>query len=75
MSDKYIPTIGLEIHSELKTESKMFCDCKNDPFEKEPNVNVCPICMGHPGCLPTPNKLAMEHIMRVGFALDGEVAS
>ncbi len=71
---KYIPTIGLEVHAELKTHSKMFCDCKNDPFEKEPNVNICPICMGHPGSLPTPNKLAIEQVMRVGFALKGKVA-
>ncbi|MEK7143362.1 MAG: hypothetical protein AAB756_00870, partial [Patescibacteria group bacterium] len=42
---KYIPTIGLEIHAELKTRSKMFCGCKNDPEEKSPNVNICPICM------------------------------
>ncbi|KKW09115.1 MAG: Aspartyl/glutamyl-tRNA(Asn/Gln) amidotransferase subunit B, partial [Parcubacteria group bacterium GW2011_GWA1_49_26] len=50
----YIPTIGLEIHAELKTKSKMFCSCKNDPLEKLPNVNICPICMGHPGTLPVP---------------------
>ena len=74
MAGTYIPTIGLEIHAELKTSSKMFCDCKNDPFEKTPNINVCPICMGHPGSLPTANKLAIEQVMRVGFALHGEVA-
>jgi aspartyl-tRNA(Asn)/glutamyl-tRNA(Gln) amidotransferase subunit B len=71
---KYIPTIGLEIHAELKTERKMFCDSLNNPYEKEPNVNVCPVCMGHPGTLPVPNKEAIEHVMRVGFALGGGVA-
>jgi len=71
---KYIPTIGLEIHAELKTERKMFCDSLNNPYEKEPNVNVCPVCMGHPGTLPVPNKEAIEHVMRVGFALGGDVA-
>ncbi|MYE38285.1 MAG: Asp-tRNA(Asn)/Glu-tRNA(Gln) amidotransferase subunit GatB [Candidatus Spechtbacteria bacterium SB0662_bin_43] len=72
--ETYVPTMGLEIHAELKTKSKMFCDCTNDPLEKEPNVNVCPVCMGHPGTLPTPNKAAIEYVMRVGFALHGAVA-
>src|SRR3989338_2107752 len=54
----YIPTIGLEIHAELKTRSKMFCPCTNDPEEKHPNVNVCPICLAHPGALPVPNREA-----------------
>ncbi|MEX0916685.1 MAG: Asp-tRNA(Asn)/Glu-tRNA(Gln) amidotransferase subunit GatB [Candidatus Spechtbacterales bacterium] len=71
---KYVPTIGLEIHAELKTERKMFCDSLNNPYEKEPNVNVCPVCMGHPGTLPVPNKEAIEQVMRVGFALGAEVA-
>ncbi len=71
---KYIPTIGLEIHAELKTESKMFCACKNDPIEKQPNVNICPICMGHPGTLPVPNKLAIDQVIKVGLALNCEIA-
>ena len=70
----YHPTIGLEVHAELKTRSKMFCDCVNDPIERVPNVNVCPVCLGHPGCLPVPNKRAIEFVMLVGFALHGEVA-
>ena len=45
---KYKSIIGLEIHAELKTKTKMFCDSLNDPDEKHPNVNVCPVCMGHP---------------------------
>ncbi|TSC63853.1 MAG: aspartyl-tRNA(Asn)/glutamyl-tRNA (Gln) amidotransferase subunit B [Parcubacteria group bacterium Gr01-1014_91] len=47
----YKPVIGLEIHAELKTQTKMFCDSLNDPDEKHPNINVCPICVGHPGTL------------------------
>ncbi len=70
----YTPTIGLEIHAELKTRTKMFCDSKNDPDETRPNVNVCPICMAHPGTLPVINKEAVRHVLRVGVALGGEVA-
>jgi aspartyl-tRNA(Asn)/glutamyl-tRNA(Gln) amidotransferase subunit B len=67
----YKPTIGLEIHAELKTRTKMFCDSLNDPDEKHPNTNVCPVCLGHPGTLPTINKLAVQHVIKVGLALDG----
>ena len=49
----------------------MFCDSLNDPDEKHPNVNVCPVCMGHPGALPVPNRKAIEHVIKVGFALGG----
>jgi len=68
----YKPTIGLEIHAELKTKTKMFCDCPNDSDEKHPNTNVCPICLGHPGTLPTINKKAVEFIIKIGFAVNGE---
>lgn len=68
MSD-YVPTIGLEIHVELNTKTKMFCDCANDPLEKTPNMNVCPICMGHPGTLPVINRGAVEKLLAVGLAL------
>ena len=71
---KYTPTIGLEIHAELKTNTKMFCDSKNDPNERRPNVHVCPICMAHPGTLPVINKKAVEHVCRVGVAVGGEIA-
>jgi aspartyl-tRNA(Asn)/glutamyl-tRNA(Gln) amidotransferase subunit B len=71
---KYIPTIGLEIHAELKTQTKMFCDCANDPLEMHPNINVCPICLGHPGTLPVANKNAVEQVIRVGFALHCAIA-
>ena len=71
---KYIPTIGLEIHAELKTATKMFCDCRNNPDEKEPNKNVCPICMGHPGTLPVINHEAVKQVIRVGLSVDGKIA-
>ncbi len=74
MSENYYPTIGLEIHAELKTASKMFCGCKNDPEEKSPNVNICPVCMAHPGAIPVPNKKAIELVMRIGLAIGGEIA-
>ncbi|PIT92023.1 MAG: Asp-tRNA(Asn)/Glu-tRNA(Gln) amidotransferase subunit GatB [Candidatus Harrisonbacteria bacterium CG10_big_fil_rev_8_21_14_0_10_42_17] len=69
----YKPTIGLETHAELKTETKMFCDSKNDPDEVVPNTNVCPICLGHPGTLPTINKKAVEAVLKVGMALGGDI--
>ncbi len=72
--EKYTVTIGLEIHAELKTQTKMFCNSKNDTAEKRPNVNICPVCMGYPGTLPTLNKEAIRHVLRVGLALDGEMA-
>lgn len=66
--------IGLEIHAELDTRTKMFCSCRNDPDEKHPNVNICPVCMGHPGTLPVPNRQAIELTQRVGAALNCELA-
>ncbi len=70
----YKPTIGLEIHAELKTMTKMFCDSRNDPDEMRPNVNVCPVCMAHPGTLPVINKEAIMHVLRVGAAIGGKLA-
>ena len=66
---EYYPVIGLEIHAELNTQSKMFCGCKNDPDETLPNVNICPICMAHPGTLPVANKQAIESVIKVGLAV------
>ncbi|MDP1625264.1 MAG: Asp-tRNA(Asn)/Glu-tRNA(Gln) amidotransferase subunit GatB [bacterium] len=74
MMKTYIPTIGLEIHAELKTATKMFCACANAPFTSEPNANVCPICMGHPGTLPVINKKAVESVLRVGTAIGATLA-
>jgi aspartyl-tRNA(Asn)/glutamyl-tRNA(Gln) amidotransferase subunit B len=70
---EYKPTMGLEIHVELKTRTKMFCDSLNDPDETHPNVNVCPVCMGHPGTLPVPNKQAIAAVIKVGLALGSTI--
>lgn len=69
------PVIGLEIHVELKTRSKMFCGCKNDSQEKEPNLNICPVCTGHPGTLPVINKKALEFVIKTGLALNCKIAT
>ncbi len=74
MSAKYTTTVGLEIHAELKTQTKMFCDCRNDPDEERPNHHVCPVCMGHPGTLPVINKQAVKHVIRMGISAGGEIA-
>lgn len=71
--DTYKITLGLEVHAELKTKSKMFCGCANSP-EAEPNTNVCPICMGHPGTLPVVNREAVHKILRVGTAIGATVS-
>lgn len=70
----YRPTIGLEIHAELNTRTKMFCSCANDADESRPNVNVCPVCLAHPGTLPVINREAVRHILRVGTAVGGTLA-
>ena len=75
MSKTYYPIIGLEIHAELNTASKMFCGCKNDPDEQQQNTNICPICMGHPGTLPVPNKKAIENVIKVGLSLNSNIAN
>ncbi len=75
MSQEYIPTIGLEIHAELGTRTKMFCDSLNDPDEQRPNVNVCPVCLAHPGALPTINKEAVASVIKVGLALNGRISA
>ena len=70
----YRPVIGLEIHAELKTKTKMFCDSLNDPDEKHPNINICPICMGHPGTLPVINREAIKKVIVAGLALNCKIA-
>lgn len=72
---EYELVIGLEIHAELNTATKMFCGCKNDPLERHPNVNICPVCMAHPGTLPVINRDAVERVIRVGLALGGEISA
>jgi aspartyl-tRNA(Asn)/glutamyl-tRNA(Gln) amidotransferase subunit B len=74
MSNSYITTIGLEVHAELHTNSKMWCGCKNDPTEKRPNVNICEVCMAHPGTLPVPNKEAIKKVIQVGLSVGSNIA-
>ena len=70
----YTPTIGLEIHAELKTKSKMFCGCANDPHNVLPNIHVCPVCMGHPGTLPVVNQEAVRKTLAFGKAIGAKLA-
>ncbi len=70
---KYSPVIGLEIHAELNTKTKMFCDSANDPNEARPNINVCPICLAHPGTLPVINIEAVHKVVKVGLALGARI--
>ena len=71
---EYKLTVGLEVHAELNTRTKMFCDSKNDPNEARPNVNICPVCMAHPGTLPVINKEAVKSVLRLGLAVGGKLA-
>ena len=72
---KYIPTIGLEVHAQIRTQSKMFCGCRTDAAQVAANTNVCPVCMGLPGALPVPNARAIEHIIMTGLALGSTITS
>lgn len=71
----YTPTIGLEVHAELNTKSKMFCGCKNEPHDTKPNANICPVCMAHPGSLPVPNEKAIEMVLIFGQAVGATAAT
>ncbi|MHB8995190.1 MAG: Asp-tRNA(Asn)/Glu-tRNA(Gln) amidotransferase subunit GatB [Armatimonadota bacterium] len=70
----YEPLVGVEVHAQLTTNSKMFCPCKAE-FGAEPNSNVCPICLGLPGSLPVPNQKAVELVIRTGLALNCQVGT
>ncbi|MCL5093770.1 MAG: Asp-tRNA(Asn)/Glu-tRNA(Gln) amidotransferase subunit GatB [Patescibacteria group bacterium] len=70
---KYETVIGLEIHIQLKTKSKMFCRCDNFSVKAEPNTNICPVCLGMPGTLPKANKKAIEWLYLLGIALNGKI--
>ena len=69
MDSKYEAVIGLEIHAQLLTDSKIFCGCSTQ-FGNAPNSNTCPICLGHPGVLPVLNKKVVEFTALMGLATD-----
>lgn len=71
---KLIPVIGLEIHVELNTKSKMFCSCVNNPDKNTPNTNICEICLAHPGTLPVPNLEALKSGIKIAKALNCKIA-
>ena len=69
MNNKYEIVVGLEVHAELSTKTKIFCGCKNE-FGAEVNTNVCPVCMGLPGTLPVLNEKVVEYGIKMGHALN-----
>lgn len=75
--DKYELVLGMEIHMQLDTEKKMFCSCKNDPFNSEPNANVCPVCLGLPGAMPVTNldavRKAQLMVHNLGLTLNDKI--
>ncbi|WP_432557847.1 Asp-tRNA(Asn)/Glu-tRNA(Gln) amidotransferase subunit GatB [Granulicoccus sp. GXG6511] len=71
--DRYDPVLGLEVHVELNTRSKMFCGCSTE-FGAEPNTQTCPVCLGLPGSMPVANAKAIESAIRIGLALNCEIA-
>lgn len=73
-SKEFQPVIGLEIHVELGTKTKMFCSCLNNPDEHKANTNVCPVCMGHPGTLPVINQEAVKKVIKTGLALGCQIS-
>jgi len=73
MKNLYQPIIGLEVHIGLNTKSKMFCSCLNEFDKSQPNLNICPICLGHPGTLPTINEEAIKKVIKTGLAFNCKI--
>ncbi|MBI2829927.1 MAG: Asp-tRNA(Asn)/Glu-tRNA(Gln) amidotransferase GatCAB subunit B, partial [Chloroflexi bacterium] len=71
---KYETVIGLEVHAQLKTKSKMYCACSSDYANAPPNTHVCPVCLGMPGVLPVINRQAVEYTMMTALALNCTVS-
>jgi aspartyl-tRNA(Asn)/glutamyl-tRNA(Gln) amidotransferase subunit B len=67
------PVIGIEIHVQLRTASKMFCGCSNDPSDAAPNARTCPVCLGLPGALPVINREAVRHVLATGMAIEATI--
>lgn len=71
--NRYQPTIGIEIHIQLATKSKMFCACDNNSVAAAPNTHICPICLAYPGTLPLPNAQALQLAIRLGYGLNAKI--
>ena len=69
-AERYEAVIGIEVHCQLRTASKMFCGCATDYGGAPPNSHVCPVCLGLPGALPTINRRAVEHVLTTGAAIE-----
>ncbi len=75
LNDSYRVTVGLEVHAELATKSKMFCGCENDPHDALPNTHICPVCLAHPGTLPVANEEAIAMVLLFGRAVGAQAAT
>ena len=72
-TERYEAVIGIEVHCQLRTESKMFCACSTAYDGAPPNTHVCPVCLGLPGALPVINKRAVEHVLTTGLAIEAKI--